>query len=379
MNYNIEKAIEEIQIAGEYIDWSISEQLKVWRGESVEFQPLLLNCPLGEEEAAKFPKHSYKDIHYDSKKNFEYHIPSMLAAIRGGAGAVPSARANMGCGIYAAYFGLIQTLYDDKMPWLIQHLSKDELKEMSITDLKLTDEFKAGLGHMEYMAEIFEGTGVRVYPMDLQGPVDLAHLVYGDAFFYDLYDDSEFIDHLMNLCVEAINMGSKACLDIIPKSEEAVAHYCETILPRDLGGIKTSEDTSTLLSKEHVERIAIASTNKVLDFAGGGYVHYCGKNDHLLNAVLNCDTSRGINFGNPEMHDIEAVLRRCADGGKILYSSVAKDENEPWRDYFTRILKASYKDGKFHLLLSLSCKLSEKQKVMDEWARAQEKVRRENK
>ena len=372
---HIEKALEEIQEAKTYTDWAVREQLKVWRGQKAENQPLLLNCPISEEEAKYFPRHSYKEIHYDSNKNFEYHVPSMLAAVRGGAGAVPSARANMGCGIYAAYFGLNQTLYDDKMPWLMQHLSKEELKGMKVSDLKLTDEFNAGLDHMKFLAQVLEGTGARVYPMDLQGPVDLAHLVYGDNYFYDLYDDMEFIDHLMNLCVEAINMGSKACLDIIPESDEAVAHYCETILPRELGGIKTSEDTSTLLSKEHVKNIAMGYTKKVLEFSGGGYVHYCGKNDHLLESALDCDIARGLNFGNPEMQDIEYVLKRCADSGKILYSSVKKDENEPWSEYFTRLLKASYKDEKFHLLLSLSCDISERQNVLDEWKRAQEKVR----
>ena len=371
----IGKAIEEIQNAKSYTDWAIKEQMKVWRSEPVESQPLLLKCPLSAEEKAAFPKHSYKDIHYDSRKNFEYHIPGMLAAVRGGAGAVPSSRANMGCGIYAAFFGLTQTLYDDKMPWLMQHLKKEEIKNIDIKDIKLTDEFKTGLGHMEYLAEALKDTGARVYPMDLQGPVDLAHLVYGDDFFYDLYDDIDLIEHLMTLCTQAINIGSKACLDIIPGSSEAVAHYSETIMPKELGGIKTSEDTSTLLSKEHVKNIAMKYTEKVLEFAGGGYVHYCGKNDHLLEAVLSCDIARGLNFGNPEMQDIEYILKRCADSGKILYSSVAKGKEEPWHEYFYRLLKASYKDGKFHLLLSLSCQISERDDVLYIWKKAQDDVR----
>ncbi len=310
-----------------------------------------------------------------AKKNLEYHVPAMLAAVRGGAGALPSARANMGCGIYAAFFGLTQTLYDDKMPWLTQHLSKKEINEMSLKDIKVNDEFNVGLEHMKYMAEVFEGTGARVYPMDLQGPVDLAHLVYGDDFFYDLYDDEEFVSHLMELSTEALNIGSKACIEIIPGSDEAVAHYCETIMPKELGGIKTSEDTSTLLSKEHVENVAMKYTKKVLEFAGGGYVHYCGKNDHLLEAILSCDLSRGLNFGNPEMQDIEYVLKRCAESGKILYSSVAKNSGESWEGYFTRLLKASYKDGKFHILLSLSCDMAQREQVLDAWRVAQDRVR----
>lgn len=375
MNDSIKVALDEIQEAKPRIEHAINEQMKVWMGQTVEEQPLLLHCPLSKKEGEVFPKHSYKDIHYDCQKNLEYHIPSMLTSVRGGTGAVPSARANMGCGIYAAWFGLVQNLYDDKMPWLTTHLSKDELKDMSVDDLKITREFEVGLDHMKYMAECLNGTGARIYPMDLQGPVDLAHLVYGDNFFYDLYDDTDFVSHLLDLCVEAIVRGSKLCLDAIPGSNIIVPHYNEVVLPREIGGIKTSEDTSTLLSGEHIKSYAMVSTNKVLERNGGGYVHYCGRNEHLLNEVLSSRHVHGINFGNPEMHDIEQVLRRCADTGKILYSSVPHSEGESWLDYFTRLLSASYKDGKFHLLLGTNCSLYERDQVLDDWRRAQDMVR----
>lgn len=375
MNDKIRAALDEIQESKPKIEQAINDQIKVWLGQPVQEQPLLLHCPLSPDEMIDFPNHSLKDIHYDSQKNMEYHIPSMLSSVRGGAGAVPSARANMGCGIYAAWFGLVQDIYDDKMPWLTTHLEKDILKDMQADDLKLTREFKVGLEHMEYMANIFEGTGARIYPMDLQGPIDLAHLVYGDNFFYDLYDDVDFVKHLLDLCVEAINHGSKLCIDNIPSSDVVIPHYNEVVLPTKIGGIKTSEDTSTLLSGEHIRTYAMTSTNRVLAKNGGGYVHYCGKNDHLYDEVLTSDYVHGINFGNPEMHDIEEVLRRCADTGKILYSTVPRQESESWLHYFTRLLEASYKDGKFHLLLSANCPIEHRNQVLDDWRRAQDIVR----
>lgn len=375
MNDKIRAAFDEIQEAKPKIEKAINDQIKVWLGQPVQDQPLLLHCPLSQDEMNYFPNHSLKDIHYNSKKNMEYHIPSMLSSVRGGAEAVPSARANMGCGIYAAWFGLVQDIYDDKMPWLTTHLEKDILKDMQANDLKLTHEFEVGLQHMEYMANVFKGTGARIYPMDLQGPIDLAHLVYGDNFFYDLYDDVDFVKHLLDLCVEAINRGSKLCIDNIPCSDVLIPHYNEVVLPTEIGGIKTSEDTSTLLSGDHIKTYAMTSTNRVLAKSGGGYVHYCGKNDHLYDEVLTSDYVHGINFGNPEMHDIEEVLRRCADTGKILYSTVPRHESESWLDYFTRLLDASYKDGKFHMLLSVNCPIEHRNQVLDDWRRAQDIVR----
>lgn len=378
MNSVIKKALDEISQAKPYIDFSINEQIKVWLGQKVENQPLLLHCPLLQDESNLFNNHTYKDIHYDSQKNMESQIPAMLSSVRGGAGAVPSARANMGCGIYAAFFGLVQTLYDDKMPWLTDHLSKDTLKGMTADDIILTKEFNAGLEHMHYMADCFCDTGANVFPMDLQGPVDIAHLVYGDAFFYDLYDDPVFIEHLLNLCTQAIIKGSKLCIDIIPDSEKFISHYNELVMPISIGGIKTSEDTPTLLSGEHIKNYAIKYTNEVLDKSGGGYIHYCGKNDHLLDNVLSSANAHGLNFGNPEMHDMEDVLRRCAQSNMVFYGRIPKNINESLLNYFTRLLKASFKDEKFHLLLSMKCDISQREEILDDWLRAQDIVRKEH-
>ena len=116
MKDNIKEALDEIAQAKPRLQNAIDNQIKVWNQEIVDSQPLLLQCPLSNDERDKFPTHTFKDVHYDSQKNMEAYIPQMLMSLRGGAQSVPSARANMGCGIYAAWLGLVQTLYDDKMP-----------------------------------------------------------------------------------------------------------------------------------------------------------------------------------------------------------------------------------------------------------------------
>lgn len=365
----IKSALDELRAAALPIEAARRNQLRVWRGQTVDRQPLLLHCSLPEEEAAAWPCVGYRSIYTDARSNMLSQLPAMLTAVRGGLEAVPSSRANMGCGIYAALFGLTQTLFDDKMPWLTEHLPKEALRDMTACDLVPSAEFRKGLEHMAFLGEAFEGTGARVYPMDLQGPVDLAHLVYGDAFFYELYDDPGFIGHLLELCAQALVIGSNLCLAAIPGAHDAVAHYNEVVLPRSRGGIKTSEDTSTLLSGEHVRDFAMPATARVLRECGGGYVHYCGHNDHLLSAVLSEEMALGLNFGNPEMHDMEDVLRRCAAVGKVFYGTIPRG-GEPWPSYFTRLLKASRNGGRKYLLLSVTCAPGELQAVTDAWEKA---------
>lgn len=344
-------------------------QESVWEGGKSPVQPLLLSCHLDEDELSDFPIFDLKEIHYDRKKMFADQFRLMMSAVHGGAEAVPSVRANMGCGIFPTLFGIEQELFEDKMPWVQEHLSKEELAMMGPEDIEIGDEFRTGLDHMEYMAERLEGTGCLVYPMDLQGPFDIAHLVYGDAIFYDLYDDPRFVHHLLELACHAIFVGMDECFKRIRNCNKRIAHYNELVLPRSVGGIKTSEDTATLLSKAHIEEFVVPYLIKVLSHFGGGYVHYCGQNPYLFEAVMNLGEVKGINLGNPEMHDMEYVLRRCADTGKIYYGGIPQ-KDEVTEDYFTRYLRASKTGDRSVLLMSYRCEKQDRQMILDAWDRA---------
>lgn len=369
MNDLIKNAFDEISQNKERFDKSAEIQMQVWKKEKPDEYPLLLNIINDSCEFEDYPYTNLKNIHYDNKLMIISQIPALLSCTRGNMHAVPSVRANMGCGIFPNYFGLKQELFEDKMPWLRDHLPKETLQEMTVDDININDEFKIGLNHMEYMAEQLLNTGVRIYPMDLQGSIDTAHLVYGDKFFYDLYDDPDFIDHLLGLSLNAIEKGMEECFSIIPNSDEEIAHYNSLIMPREMG-IKTSEDTSTLLSKDHIKDFVSPGLSKMMNYFNGGYVHYCGKNPHLLEAALNETKVAGINFGNPEMHDMEEVLTRCAKAGKIFYGSIPKKADESIEEYFTRLLKASSYNGTKHLLLQYSTTIDQREKVIDTWNNA---------
>jgi hypothetical protein len=272
----INKTIGLIKEKKEHFENAVVMQERVWLGEEVELQPLLLSRRSDESIDQEIPLYDFEEIHYDKQKMFASQLKASMSAALGGAQAVPSVRANMGCGIFATFFGVKQELFKDKMPWVQQYLSKEEIARMEPSDLKLSDDFKMGLEHMVYMAKYLEGTGYKVYPMDLQGPFSIAHLVYGDEIFYDLYDDPAFVHHLLELSCQAIFLGMEACLKVIPNSDKHLAHYNNLIIPRSMGGIKVSEDTSTLLSKEHILEFVIPYLRIVLTRFGGGYVHYCG-------------------------------------------------------------------------------------------------------
>lgn len=372
-NPGIHRAVELLKEYKEQSDNACKAQLAVWRKERIDKIPLLLTRTLSPEVQSFLPKRNTKEIHFDSEKMLEEQLSLALGCVIAQSGAVPSVRANMGCGIFPTLFGISQNLYEDKMPWVREHLPKERLQKMGPEDIKLSDEFKAGLEHMAYMAQELKDTGCFVYPMDVQGAFDMAHIVLGDDIFYEIYDDPDFVHHLLELCCHAIFMGMEECLKVMPRSNEYIAHYNGMIMPAEYGGIKLSEDTSTLLSKDTIQEFVTPYMEKILEHFHGGYVHYCGRNDHLFKEVMSLKLAHGLNLGQPEKHDMDEVLRRCAQADKVYYGFANQKEQEPLRDYFSRCLKNSYSEetNQPRILLQYQCSYNEAEAVLRLWNQLQ--------
>ena len=87
----------------------------------------------------------------------------------------------------------------------------------------------------------------------------------------------------------------------------------------------------------------------------------------MYKAVTNEPRVTAINFGNPEKHDMEQVLRDCASRGIFYYGSVPKKAGETPEDYFSRIVPAAHRDGRIYLLLQYSWPKPTDSRVSDAW------------
>jgi len=356
------------KIKGDYTD-SIKAQVAIWEDRIPDKHPLLLKCQLPDEIEANLLDFNPGEIHYDKPKMLLHGMKQMLYAAQAGMQAVPSIRADMGCGIFPSLFPGIKSLLfnDGRMPWVVDHLTADEISRLREKDIVITDEFKIALEHMTYLAEKTKSYGTYIYPLDLQGPFDTAHIVFGDSIFCALYEEPDLVHHLLELSVYAINLGMEECLKIIPESEKVIAHYNELIMPRSKGGIKISEDTSTLLGANHIDEFVIPYMNRVLKNAGGGYIHYCGKNDYLFDEVIKQEYVNGLNLGNPEKHDMIEVLHIVSKAGKVYYGALPKSKDENFEMYFYRILSAATFDGKCRILPSLTINYEQHAEVINAW------------
>lgn len=333
-------------------------QLAQWRGEKGVCSLLL--SVTGVPEAKMLPDYDFYEIHYDPEKMFISELKKALGTAFAKGDAVPSVRANVGvAALCTLYGGLKSTYFHDKMPWLLQHYSHEELEAINIEALEDSPEFTAGLEQMRYMKEMLRGTGIGVYPMDLQGPIDMAHLLMGDDFFYDVYDEPELVHKALQLSVHAASYAMDQCFEII-QPEDYVCHYNNLVLPASTP-LKISEDTSTLLGREHLWEYMKPYTEQMLERFGGGYIHYCGDNRHLLEIMPLLNKSIGLNFGNPERHDPQTVLSMLAESGKCYYGSFPQCSAVELARY------ARHDDGRYNAFITASCGISEQSSFTDQF------------
>lgn len=342
-------------------DEKARRQVMQWRGVP-GVASVLLSAPYEDvPEIKNLPWYNLEEVHYDVEKMFVCGLRDTLFPAFSLGEAVPSMRANVGCGCLNTLIGgLKQTFFPDKMPWLLEHKTIDEMMEYTKDDITDSEEFSFGLECMRFMKEKLEGTGIEVYPMDIQGPIDMAHLWLGNEFFYDLYDEPEKMEHVLQLAVDCIEYAFGRFMEII-KPVDHVCHYNNLAMPVETP-LKLSEDTSTLISKEHIERFMVPYSEKILSRIGGGYLHYCGDNQHLLPVCETFKGSYGLNFGNPERHDIlNEVLPALARNGKqlVMYGISTGD--------LEKYLRASLADdGSFHILPVISCPVGKQEQFLDQ-------------
>lgn len=336
----------------------IDKQLRQWKGEAGNCS-LLLNVT-DVPEAALLPDYDNYEIHYDPEKMFISQLKGALSTAMAKGDGVPSVRANVGCGaLCTLYGGLKQTFFTDKMPWLQEHLTLEEIEEIAVDQLQESAEFKAGLEQMRFMKEMLKGTGIELYPMDLQGPIDVAHLLMGDVFFYDLYDEPELVHKALEMAVAADIYGMEKCFEIIQPTDH-VCHYNGLVLP-GATPLKVSEDTSTLLCKEHLLEYMKPYTEKLLAHFGGGYIHYCGNNQHLLEIIPTVKKCIGLNFGNPERHDPKRVIGDLHRAGMIYYGNFSQLSLEE------HLKVARRQDGRYPVIITASCKMEEQDRILEQF------------
>ncbi len=134
-------------------DLARRRQSAVWRGEKPDHFPICFSTGLTEEQE-HIPDANFKEAFYSKELMLCSQLRAACAVPNARSDAVPSIRSNLGTGILLACIGLEQTVYDDKMPWLHEHLTRKDIAKLEPADINIQGSFARGIDQMRFFKGI---------------------------------------------------------------------------------------------------------------------------------------------------------------------------------------------------------------------------------
>jgi hypothetical protein len=143
-----------------------------------------------------------------------------------------SIRANYGTVILPSVLGATYQLTETSLPWAHHLPDRDAVRR--VVDGGVPD-LASGLGRTcfdtaEYYMETLAlyptlSEACWIYQPDLQGPFDVAHLLWGPDILYGLYDCPELVHSLLGLVVETYTAWMHRWKRLVGEGNDLTAHW----------------------------------------------------------------------------------------------------------------------------------------------------------
>ena len=222
-------------------------------------------------------------------------------------------RSNYGTVILPSILGGSYQLTENSLPWA-HHLANrrevEELVDRGVPDLR------AGLGGRCFETAAYYRrrlapypklrSAIAIYHPDLQGPFDVAHLLWGHDIFLGLFDSPDLVHRLLALITEAYRAYMRAWKAFIGEGNDWTTHWDYYIR----GGIMLRDDSAVMLSTAHYEEFVKPYDQALLDEFGGG-IHFCGRGTPFVASMSQSRNLSSINCSQPELNDVPAIIRLC--------------------------------------------------------------------
>jgi len=152
---------------------------------------------------------------------------------------------------------------------------------------------------------------VHIYHPDLQGPMDVAELLWGSGIFLELYDSAELVHQFLALICDTYVAFMKEWWKIAPPKNDLNVHWSQVWK----GKIVLRDDSAMNLSGDMFETFILPYDERFLCELGGGGIHACGKVDHWVEPMSRIKGLTGLNMSQPSYNDMETVYRHTVDKG----------------------------------------------------------------
>ena len=276
---------------------SVIEQQK----KTIKFEPcdkLSIRVPYTSDT---FRPYSIEEIHNDMAKMMFNELLGCLSQIEAKDTSIPMIRVNYGVGTLPSAFGLKSMIINGNMPW-VEHVSTDKIREIIS---KGVPDYRTGFGQKvidtyEFYRETLAkypkcNEVIKVYHPDYQGPLDVAHLIYGSDIYLDMYEDPDLVHELLGLVTETY-------IDRMKKIKPYLNDMCGTncfhwsqLYP---GPIVLRNDSAVNLSSDMYKEFAQQYDHKIMHSFGKFSMHFCGRADQWIFDMARSEDIIGLNFGH---------------------------------------------------------------------------------
>ena len=241
----------------------------------------------------------------------------------GDTGNILNVRANYGTGILSSVFGA-------KIFWMEDALNTlptsepltggtDAIKRLldaGIPDLHTGfggKTFEMGRRFVEAFAPYPKiSKWINIYHPDIQGPIDVAELVWGSSIFCELIDQPELVHAFLDLVTQTYTKYLHKWNRIVAPMGGGVSSHWGLL---HKGTIMLRDDSAMNLSGEMFEEFVRPYDQRLLDEFGGGAIHFCGHGDHFIPAMTQMHNLHSINLSQPHLNDMECIYRHTVDKG----------------------------------------------------------------
>ena len=158
---------------------------------------------------------------------------------------------------------------------------------------------------------------------DTQGPFDLACLIYGSDIFTAIYDYPELVRKVLALMTDVYITYNQRYKAIIGESSNSAYHISGLKLAR--GGIRICDDSATLTSPAIYREFVKPYNLQCFAPFDGGWLHYCGDGNHILDEILDMACVHYLHLGNPDSHDLLSLIKKTTEKNIVLFWSGSLD------------------------------------------------------
>lgn len=330
--------LEQLSAPDNRLGTARARQVAVWRGERADYLPLLVESVGQPWDGQAF---TLPEQVADPDKMLHEALLNAVRVYPAQSDSVLSVRPQFGVGGLASVFGVTYELSERYgAPWVTAPVSKERLAALEPDGLdwesslvptmcRFAEHFRRELGGRLKAS-------CQVYLPDTQGPFDLAHLARGHDLLTDLMDDPPFVHHLMELATHVYVEGSKRLKQATGEPLNSGHHSGNLYMVG--AGVRMCDDSGTLLSPRLHEEFVLPYHQRALEAFGGGWVHWCGGDFHLVPMYLSLPAVKGINLGQPARYDLGAVFEAVLEAGKLYYGSLDRSPGESLEAYFARVV-----------------------------------------